>query len=353
MNDVLQDLTRALAEVAPFHDRTGVWPEPALERFRAAGGWRWPLPAAYGGDDHAPAERLAVYVALARGDMSTALYVTQHDGAVDLLLHSDNTALKDAWLPRVAAGEALGTIGYSQLTTSHQGGEPALRARLADGEVRLDGFMPWVTGARHVDFVVAGAVMPDGGQVLLLLPLATDGVRCDPAPKLLALDSSQTSVVHCDGVRLDASHLIAGPSPNVLAQRSVVRRLAVSATGVGLVGAIADLARELVPATLPDDAEAIAELAERQRALEAELHRLGRSGDDAALSAPVDELRCMVNDLLVRAAGVVMVLAKGTGFTGSHPAQRLAREALFFCVWSAPPGIRSGTLRRLLNDGAA
>ena len=52
----------------------------------------------------------------------------------------------------------------------------------------------------------------------------------------------------------------------------------------------------------------------------------------------------------MRLAGVLMTVAKGSGYLRDRTAQRLAREALFFCVWSAQDPVRQGTIGRLLGS---
>ena len=61
------------------------------------------------------------------------------------------------------------------------------------------------------------------------------------------------------------------------------------------------------------------------------------------------QLRADLNALLVRLAGVLMTVAKGSGYLRDRTAQRLAPEALFFCVWSAQDPVRQGTVDRLLG----
>ena len=63
----------------------------------------------------------------------------------------------------------------------------------------------------------------------------------------------------------------------------------------------------------------------------------------------IDALRADLDDWLVRLAGILMVVAKGSGFAETANAQRLAREAMFFCVWSASTNVRSATIERLLG----
>ncbi|MCZ6533333.1 MAG: acyl-CoA/acyl-ACP dehydrogenase [SAR324 cluster bacterium] len=347
MNELLNQLTAALAGRAQHYDLSGEWPAGNLRAFGEAGGWRWSIPSKYGGEEMPAAERFRVYGALARGCMNTALYVTQHESALDLIVNSSNEALKTDLLPRYARGEGLTTIGYAQLTTSHQGGAPALRASFAGDEILLEGFMPWVTGAGKVESVASGAVMPNGEQVVVQLPFDTPGVEVRPPMKLLALDASHTSAVHCTGVRLPMGALVAGPLPFVLARRSPIRRLSVSATGLGLLAGIEDCMREMerpAGSTLPPYAE------EMQRQREALTARLGvLAGEENAEKEDIDSLRADINALLVRISGVLMTIAKGTGYRIDRPAQRLVREALFFCVWSAQDPIRQGTIERLLG----
>ena len=98
--------------------------------------------------------------------------------------------------------------------------------------------------------------------------------------------------------------------------------------------------------TLPPFAEAV----ERRRgALAARLAALAARED--AEKATIDSLRADINALLVRLSGVLMTLAKGSGYRRDRPAQRLAREALFLCVWSAQDPVRLGTVEQLLDGG--
>ena len=343
----LAALTAFLRADAHRYELARAWPEASLARYGALSGWGWGVPIEHGGLGLEPAERLRGYVALARGDMSTALFITQHEGAVDLVVTCDNEPLRRAWLPRFARGEALTTIGYSQLTTSRQGGAPAMRAVAVEGGFRLDGVMPWVTGAPYVTNVACGAALADGRQVLVLVPLDAPGVMTRPAEPLAALNSTHTCEVLCEGVLAPCTDVIAGPMHDVLSQRSALRLLLVSATGTGLALALLDelealAARPgygLAPASLT---AARAECA----ALEASLHAL--AADPQLDQREIDRLRIAVDDWLVRLAGVLMVAAKGTGYRRASPAQRLAAEAMFLCVWSASGSVREGTIERLL-----
>ena len=347
MQELLDKLTTSLAARAQKYDLSGDWPEESLRCFGELGGWSWGVPKQYGGAGMPAVQRMRIYGALARGCMNSALYITQHESALDLICMSGNEELKSRVLPRYARGEGLTTIGYAQLTTSHQGGEPVFRAKLEGDGIVLEGFMPWVTGAGKVETVAAGAVLPNGDQVVVLLPFDAPGVEVKPPMKLLALDAAHTSAVHCHGVRLPITELVAGPLPQVLAQRSPIRRLSVSATGLGLVAGMEDCIADLEgsgPSGLPRYGE---ELHQLRAALADRLETL--AAEENAEKEEIDTLRADLNALLVRLAGVLMTVAKGSGYLRDRTAQRLAREALFFCVWSAQDPVRRGTVDRLLG----
>ncbi|MCH9674632.1 MAG: acyl-CoA/acyl-ACP dehydrogenase [Gammaproteobacteria bacterium] len=344
----LNALTRALAERAAHFDSTREWPAESLEAFGAAGGWRWGLPEASGGLGLSPVQRLRGYAAVAEGDMSAALYLTQHEGASELILGSPNGALREELTPQMAAGRCLLTIGYSQLTTSHQDGPPALRAELGDDEIVLDGFMPWVTGAPCVHAVTAGAVLADGTQLVVLVPLSAPGIRIEAPMSLLAMNSTLTCVVRCDGVRLGLDRLVLGPERDVLARRSGLRGLAVSACGIGVLRAIdAVIARSA--AKIPSGASGI-DFAGVAAQMQRDLEHLATAdlSTDVAAHATV-ALRAQLNETLVRAAGIMLTIAKGRGFMSGQDAERLYREASFFCVWSASDAVRAGTINGLTS----
>jgi alkylation response protein AidB-like acyl-CoA dehydrogenase len=58
-------------------------------------------------------------------------------------------------------------------------------------------------------------------------------------------------------------------------------------------------------------------------------------------------LRGECNELAVRVTHSAVALYKGTALLSSHPAQRLAREAMFLLVWSCPDPVIDCTVELL------
>lgn len=342
--ETLQQHLRGLEVAAP---ETDAWPAEALRILAGAGCWRECVPAAFGGDALSPAELLGVYAGVGAGSLTLALILTQHDRACELIATGDNPELARQLLPRIAQGDVLTTVGISQLTTSRRHSGPSLRAARDGKAFRLDGTMPWVTSAMKADYIVAGAVLDDGDQVLACVPTDSPGLTVQTPMRLMALNRSWTSAVRCDGIMVAAEHMVRTPAEKVLTLRAAIKPSAVAAVGLGVAGALLDEMRRTAAAQGKDFEAIEADARQRTAALR---HRLHNSADALAQSASEGasmELRAEVNDLLGRLAASVMVMAKGSGYLADHPAQRLAREALFFMVWSAPQPVQLATLRRL------
>ncbi|HSV13887.1 MAG TPA: acyl-CoA dehydrogenase family protein, partial [Tepidisphaeraceae bacterium] len=161
---------------AQRYDISGDWPTTDIQALDAAGAMRWSVPKEFGGDELPPLELHLRYEELARSSLATALILTQRDSAVGLVTASIGAAKRTTMLHRFAENKHFTTVGIAQLTTSRQGSMPALRARRVNGGYQLDGIIPWCTGAPMAQFIVAGATLDDGQQILFLMEPHLSGV---------------------------------------------------------------------------------------------------------------------------------------------------------------------------------
>jgi alkylation response protein AidB-like acyl-CoA dehydrogenase len=341
---VAQDCIDALQAHAEAADTTPTWPADSWQVLRQTGVLRWAIPPSLGGDGLQGVELLARYRALAAACLTTCFILSQRDAACRRLRDGGNPALRDRLLPELARGERFATVGLSQLTTARQHTAPSLTARLEADVLLLDGVIPWVTGAAQAEHLVIGAVLDDGRQVLAVLPANMPGVEVGVPLDLLAMRGSLTAEVHCRGVRLGREWLLAGPAEQVLQTgRGGAGGLETSCLALGLAhAAIAYLRQEAGarPNLLP-----IADrLDGRMQRSWNELERLAGGGSPPAAATT---LRGRANLLALHATQAALTAGKGTAFVHPHPAQRWARQALFFLVWSCPWPAASATLDSL------
>jgi alkylation response protein AidB-like acyl-CoA dehydrogenase len=273
------------------------------------------------------------YEKVAEACLTSCFMLSQRDAAVRRLRDSSNRESARELLLLLAEGNTFATVGLSQLTTSRQHVRPALTAREVGGDFVLDGFMPWVTGATRADFYVTGAVLDDGRQILAVLPRDRPGVTVGPPAELMALQGSMTAEVRCETVRLERRWLLAGPVEKVMAGgRGGTGGLETSCLALGLTGAAVTYL--LGEAASRPDLKPTAEGLDHARTLmRDELHAAAQHGCSSDAAAA---LRGRANTLVLRATQAALTASKGAGFLRNHPAQRWARQALFFLVWSCP-----------------
>jgi alkylation response protein AidB-like acyl-CoA dehydrogenase len=341
------DLASRLAALDGPADASEGWPEALWSALQEFGVPRWPVPRAYGGDGLDRVTMVRREAGLAEGSLTAAFIFSQFNAATRRLATAADRGHDGAaeWLRAIASGRAFPTIGTSQLTTSRRRGSRALVAEsVPGGGYRLHGAMPWVTAASRADLFVVGAVLDDDRQVLIALPSDRDGLSVGAPMPLAALQASCTTEVVCDAVRVEPPEVLFGPDPDVMAVASDgggAGSLETSALAVGQALAALRALRELAP--VRDD------LDEPVEALDATWREIADALLAAAGGRPdapsAAELRARANRFVLRATHAYLTARRGSGMLRTEPAQRWARQAMFFLVWSCPGPVARAALR--------
>ena len=116
---------------------------------------------------------------------------------------------KSQWLPRMAAGEAVGCFG---LTEPDHGSDPSgmrTRARRDGSDWVLSGTKMWITNGSIADVAIIWADTDDGVRGFVV-PTAAEGFTARDIHKKLALRASITSELHLEDVRLPADAELPG-----------------------------------------------------------------------------------------------------------------------------------------------
>jgi butyryl-CoA dehydrogenase len=346
-SESLGDLVATLAKEDGPADDSGVWPDRLWSILKDAHATRWALPDRFGASPPDRPSLLVRYARVGEGSLTAAFILTQHDAAIRRLALATGSGKTsaDEWLDRIAEGTIFPTVGISQLTTSRRHGPRAVVARTTPTGFQLDGTMPWVTAAEKADLFVTGGAFDDGQQMLVAVPRERAGLSVHPAFELAALGASRTSEIICEALAISPEDVLAGPSQEVMATPGLAGTGGLETSALALGQARAALV------ALAEMASERADLLEPLTALSATWKRVAdnllTAAEGRADALPPATVRGEANDLVLRTTQSYLTARKGTGFLRSEPAQRWARQALFFLVWSCPSPVAQAAIRDL------
>jgi alkylation response protein AidB-like acyl-CoA dehydrogenase len=336
LSKLADDVRRCQEESGPATQ----WPAKELRLVWGAGVPDWFIPAALGGSPRSNQGQLELFLELGSVCLTTTFILTQVAGAIRRIAGMADLGMAREILSEVRNGK-LATLGVSHLTTSRQHqGTPALRADVTPTGYVLHGGSPWVTGGLHAGWLVTGAHLQDGQPLLVAVPTSLKGIQVAPPAKLLALDGSCTGPIHFDHVPVENRWVILPPGLSALSPGSVAATggLQTSALALALTRTALDyLQREAY--RRPDLLAIENHLRDEWQALVDLLMRGEGQGGGLGSGIDSNDLRARANSLVLRSTQSALTAAKGAGFIEGHPTGRWCREALFFLVWSCPPGV--------------
>lgn len=345
-----QIAVEVLRPQATATDASGAWPVAQIRAIAASGLAGIAVPQAKGGMELSYLAQARVFAALAEGGLATAFITTQHHACTTLVDASPHEHLRQRWLPGLASGELQGANGFNFLNFPPE--RAPMRATPVAGGFRLDGALPWVTAAHHSDLLAGGAVLPDGLQILVALPLraelaaGSNTISVDAPMDLMALAASDTTVVRCDGYVVAAADVLLGPGLNLL--KTTFRGgtpFVPTALTIGHARASLQVIEEVAAHKQGAHTEMAVWLRAAITRLDDEMTAALTAGDFER--TPV--LRGRGNTLAARAAHLALIAGGGTGYKRDQTPQRLYREAAFFSVWSVSGAIIPETLTHLIQ----
>jgi alkylation response protein AidB-like acyl-CoA dehydrogenase len=154
------------------------------------------------------------------------------------LLHGGTGTQKKAWLPRLAAGEALAALAFLEESDRLDPAGIASRARRAGSGYRLSGTKLFVTDAHVADVLIAAFRTAGGatdGVTLFLVPRDTPGVAINA---LHSIDGTRRPMeVRFDAVEVPATAVLGGAGRGWKTLARVLDGAAVALAADGLGGA--------------------------------------------------------------------------------------------------------------------
>ncbi len=134
------------------------------------------LPEEYGGVEADMLSYTLVTEELGRGDSSVRGIVSVSLGLVSKTIATHGTDEQKAeWLPRLAAGEALGCFALTEPGTGSDAGSVSTRARRDGGDWVIDGAKIFITNGTVADVALVFARTGEKGLTAFLVPTDSPG----------------------------------------------------------------------------------------------------------------------------------------------------------------------------------
>ncbi|HKY17050.1 MAG TPA: acyl-CoA dehydrogenase family protein [Microthrixaceae bacterium] len=365
----LRELARGVAEreIAPRahdHDESGEPPRPQAKAMAAADLLRVTIGEEYGGLGYGDVEASIVLEEIARADVSAAIWCQlTFNGPPRGIEHLGPPAMRERWLPAVANGEALLSIGI----TEPDAGSAVQNMRthlVADGSGwRLNGYKSYSTLGHAADGILVWCRWPGGegarGIGAVVVDMARPGVSLAGIHKSMGVHAATEAEIAFDDVEITPDDvLIAGDPSNAEAFKILLAHLnhercgnasmCIGAAGGALEYATRYLNERIIGGRPLAELQGLQwKLADMAIALDSArlllrraLHLAGPGGTPPALET------AMAKTAGNRAAKLVcdeaMQLLGGYGYSREYPLERAYRDIRGLCVGA-------GTIEAQLN----
>ena len=189
-------------------DRDAKFPREALEAMGTAGLLGLVSASDVGGAGGGITEAADVIREVARHCGSTAMVVTMHYAAALVIETHGSRELRE----RVARGEAVATLAFSEAgSRSHFWAPVSTAIREAD-RIRLDARKSWVTSAGEADVYVWSSkpMAAEGASTIWAVPAAAEGLSALVPFDGMGLCGNASAPVTAEGVRVEATDML-GP----------------------------------------------------------------------------------------------------------------------------------------------
>jgi alkylation response protein AidB-like acyl-CoA dehydrogenase len=361
---------RSLAPHARRIDEEGGFRRESVRELAGAGILAGPLPKEHGGGGWSPLELAVAHEEIGAVCNNTRGFLAVQSGLVATTLSSlGDAAQREAWLPRLCDGSAIGCFALTEEEAGSDIGALACRAERTRGGFRIRGKKIWITngGVADVALVFANLDPERGRDGITAFVVETDrpGLRRERMPgRELGHRGSDHSALVLDGVEVPAHAVLGGEGRGFSTALAGLHagRLSVAAGAVGihraaLAASIAFTAQRQQfgrpIAKFQMVQERLADMTAELLAARALVHRCARRRargveDPGDLAAA----KLFATEAAARAADQAVMLHGGRGYSSEYPVERLLRDAMGLRIYEGTTLIQKGLLARAVLSGA-
>jgi len=321
-------------------DLEGFYPEEVLRKIGAGGGFRQHLASQNSSRMCDMVTGIEAMAIVGEECLATAFMMWCQNACGWYLENSENDALRQRLLPKVASGEILGGTALSNPMKFFAGLEPLqLKAQVAPGGVRVRGQLPWVSnlGPGHVFGAIFQLQSEPHREIMALVPCDAEGLHLMQRAHFVALEGTRTFSLRFEDVFIPTAWILADPvGPYLATIRSGVMLMQIG-MALGLVQGCIEIMRKTdrthkhVNCFLPERPEMFEE---GLACLREEVHCLAKTPweSEAGFRRRVLAARLRAGEMSIQDASAALLHAGARGYLDHAPAQRRLRESYFVAI---------------------
>jgi alkylation response protein AidB-like acyl-CoA dehydrogenase len=344
------EIFRPMAEVTDQGQTSGQL-ATNIRLLQEAGYFGLGIGAEYGGMAADEATRQEYVELMASACGVTAFTQQQLQSGGGFLTGSENAALKQSLLPKMASGEILCGICFAHL---RRPGPPVVTAQAVPGGYLINGTAPWLSGWTFMDSFVLGVHLPESDRHLYLYVEAdrsNTAISTSPAASLVCMNASDTVAVTFNNLFVSEYHELYNRPAADMSRADYCGITGHVYQPLGCARGSIHYMRALAERRSRPDLLTVAEQFEREvnQCRHEAREWNGSCADlpdykDHALHARTSTIL-----LAVRAAHATIAATGGSAHYMDQPPQRLMREAIFYTTAAQTRDIQAGTLDLLVS----
>ncbi|HET7416430.1 MAG TPA: acyl-CoA dehydrogenase family protein [Solirubrobacterales bacterium] len=356
--------TGEVAPVAEELDREKRFPYEIVAKLADLNLMGIPFPEEYGGGGGDSLAYALAVEELTRVDSSVAITLCAHTslGTQPIYLFG-NEEQKQEWLPRLCAGEILGSFGLTEPEAGSDAGNVRTKARLDGGEWVIDGAKQFITNAgTEISGVVCITARTGDEEISnLIVANGTPGYEQGEPYRKMGWNASDTRPLTFSDCRVPEENLLGprGMGFRQFLQVLDIGRIGVAAMGVGLAQGALDEALayakerqafgqsisrfQSIQAKLADMATEI----EATRLLVYKAARMKDKGENFSLTAAQAKLKS--GRLAVRCCEEAVQIHGGYGYIEEYPVCRFYRDAKILTIGEGTDEVQQMVIARALG----
>ena len=215
---MIQKMVRDFAEdeilpIAKKLDKNGNFPKKIVKKMGELGLMGINVPVKYGGSGLDMVAYVTAIIELAKADASVAITMAAHTslGTLPLLLFG-NERLKKKYLPKIASGEMLSSLGLTELNAGSDSESIETRATKVGEKYLVNGGKIFITNAGKASVLsFTSRVVEDGndkGIGVFIVPTDIKGLRIGEKEKKMGWRASDTRSVYFENMEVDLSSML-------------------------------------------------------------------------------------------------------------------------------------------------